>query len=517
VLVLTVQPSNRLTAQLYRPDERVVISDFSNITAVAASPWMVFAATPNGLVIYDRGQRRWRTPVTLADGYPLATVRVALADQVGNAVWLGGDDGVSRYDVDANTWDHAGVPGGVRGLMLDSQDGGTGIFVLGAQGWGFLSRGGAFPVPGQPLPPPNRRIQPLDARSALALAPVADASRAMLLTDQRLRSYQFTAAARTPDQGDLFFGTNGMGVLRYDAATNESEHLLFGLANPRADVVVAGPGGVWTVGSARAGERRAVTWVPDDLSETDNNEDALGRNTAVLFARRLLSAQAAVWVATDHGVFRSPEHDGTGRLFDIASGLPSEDVRALAPAPDGVWAGTARGLAVITNDGNIVRLGTVDRAVLSLVAQRESLWVGTADGLGLLEPGANAPAVTPELASVAELRQPIVALTHERDTIIAATPVNLAWRNPATAAWTVLRARADVGTVNTLAGDAGGAWIGGTTGLAYWNIARGTFKVLHVPLDVPAVVRDVTVEGKWLWVATDAGLVRFDRDAVLRR
>jgi len=41
--------------------------------------------------------------------------------------------------------------------------------------------------------------------------------------------------------------------------------------------------------------------------------------------------------------------------------------------------------------------------------------------------------------------------------------------------------------------------------------------VLHVPLDVPATVRDVTVEGRWLWVATDAGLVRFDRDAVLRR
>ncbi|HEY6807827.1 MAG TPA: hypothetical protein VI160_03475 [Gemmatimonadales bacterium] len=515
--MLTACPPGRLAAQLYRPDERVVISDFSNVTAIAASPWLVFAATPNGLVIYDRGQHRWRTPVTFADGYPLATVRVALADQVGNAVWLGGDDGLSRYDVDANIWDHAGVAGGVRGLMLDTQDAGTGIFVLGAQGWGFLSRGGAFPVPGQPLPPPNRRIQPLDPRSALALAPVADASRAMLLTDRRLRSYQFTAAARTPDQGDLFFGTNGMGVLRYDPATNESEHLLFGLANPRADVVARGSSGVWTVGSARAGERRALTWVPDDLRETDNNEDALGRGTAVLFARRLLDANGAVWLATDHGVFRCPEHDGTGQLYELASGLPSEDVRALAPAPDGVWAGTALGLAVITNDGKIVRLGTFDRAVLSLVAQRESVWVGTADGLGLLEPGAEAPAVTPELAAVAELRQPILALARTGDTVIAATPVNLAWRNPATAAWTVLRARADVGTVTTLAGDAGGAWIGGTTGLAYWNIARGTFKVLHVPLDVPAVVRDVTVEGRWLWVATDAGLVRFDRDAVLRR
>ena len=46
-------------------------------------PWytfVVFAATTHGLVIYDRRDRSWRTPVTSLDGYPTARIRVALAD-----------------------------------------------------------------------------------------------------------------------------------------------------------------------------------------------------------------------------------------------------------------------------------------------------------------------------------------------------------------------------------------------------------------------------------------------------
>ena len=40
--------------------------------------------------------------------------------------------------------------------------------------------------------------------------------RALILTDPQLRTYQFTAAAATPDQSDLFFGTTGLGVVRFD-------------------------------------------------------------------------------------------------------------------------------------------------------------------------------------------------------------------------------------------------------------------------------------------------------------
>ncbi len=90
---------------IWGPENHVLLSDFSDIEAVAASPWLVFAATTHGLLIYDRGARRFRRPVTAIDGYPQGMVRRAIADPAGNAVWLDVEPlGYVRYDVDGRTW-----------------------------------------------------------------------------------------------------------------------------------------------------------------------------------------------------------------------------------------------------------------------------------------------------------------------------------------------------------------------------------------------------------------------------
>lgn len=342
--------------------------------------------------------------------------------------------------------------------------------------------------------------------------------RARLLTDARLRTYQFTSAALTADRpNEIFLGTTGLGLLRVDPMSGQGAPLTFGLPNARASVVVSGPGGVWTVGSARAGERRAVTWVADDFSKFTVNEDALGRGTQVLIAQRLLYVENALWLATDRGLYEMPSGEGAGRFFDIGAGLPGPDVLSLARAPDGVWVGTTQGLAVITPAGAVTRMPGSDRAIPALAAQRDSLWVGTVDGLALLAPGSTIPTLPPELAAVPPLRAPITALVNAHDTIVTATADQLGWRDPASGAWTVLRPRAPVGTITTLAPDAGGVWIGGTSGLIYWDIAHQIFRGVSVPGDIPAAVRDVTVEGGYVWVATDAGLVRLSRDAALHR
>ena len=91
-------------ALVLSPDNRVVVSDFSYVTAVAASSWLVFAATPHGLIIYDRATWRFRPPVTALDGYPAGRVRRAIADPSGNAVWLDLGGNYARYDVDGRAW-----------------------------------------------------------------------------------------------------------------------------------------------------------------------------------------------------------------------------------------------------------------------------------------------------------------------------------------------------------------------------------------------------------------------------
>src|SRR5438034_375280 len=148
VVSLTAYPPIRLSAQsrFWRPEDRALISDFSYVTAVAASPFTVFGATTHGLVVYDRQARTWRLPVTTLDGYPASRVRAALADATGNAVWLGTTSGWARYDADAQRWDSGFVAGGVSNLVLDARDAASGVYVQGAFGWSFLPRRRQRPV-----------------------------------------------------------------------------------------------------------------------------------------------------------------------------------------------------------------------------------------------------------------------------------------------------------------------------------------------------------------------------------
>jgi hypothetical protein len=453
----------------WRPEERVLISDFSYVDAMAASPWLVFAATRHGLLIYDRLARTWRSPVTALDGYPAGRVRTALADPGGNRVWLGlGAGGYVGYDLDARIWS----PG---------------------------------------TPPPEAVAGAVTVEGALARAPAADALRGLILTDPRLRTYQFTAAALTPDRAELFFGTSGMGVVRVDPQTAEWEALSFGLVAPSVGAIATTGDGVWAAANARPGERRGLTFVAADLSAAQPTEGGGGGAAlgfTFLVARRLLIADGALWLATDQGVLRIDP----GTLRSRAFSLPQ--VTSLAPAPDGVWVGTARGLWVITHDGSLVRVST-DFPVLSIAAARETLWVGTNAGILMLPPG-NADAV-----GVAALAQPILAmsaLARARDTIVAATDRSLVWRDAAAGAWKELPLSPALGRPTALAADPdGGMWVGGTLGLARAVLGRAQVRLLTVPFDVPASVRDVAVDGAWLWVATDSGLVRFDRRAAANR
>lgn len=452
-------PSIRSSA-LWSPDNRVLISDFSDVQALAASPWFVFAATTHGLLVYDRVGRRFRAPVTTLDGYPTARVRRAVADPSGNAVWLdlGAARGYVRYDLDGRTW----TPGS---LVSD----GTGV---------------------------------LTVEAALASAPLADALRATILTDGRLRMHQFTAAAATPDRPEIFFGTNGMGLVRVDRQTGEWEVLAFGLLAPSVGAVALAPNGVWA--ASNGAPRRGLTWVAGDLSATRSSEGgraALG--FSFLSARSLLTAADQLWLATEQGVLRIDSSTFDSRLWDLP------DATCLAGGRGGVWVGTTSGLSLITAESLIQDVGPRGLAITSLLAVGETLWVGTNAGLGQVLPGAEAITTPAELADRPSLRVPVYALARLRDTIVMATERELLWRHPATRVWTVVRLPLTLGIPTALApGPDGGLWIGGTHGLAQAEIPSGLMQVHAVPFEVPAPVRDLASDRGFLWAATDSGLMR---------
>ena len=443
-----------------------MISDFSEVEAVAASSWFVYAATRHGLLIYDRVSRRFRTPVTAIDGYPAARVRRAIADPSGNAVWLdlGTGPGYLRYDMDGRNWTPGSLPSNL----------------------------------GEPT---------LTVEAALASAPLADAMRAAILTDARLRTRQFTAAAATPDRPEVFFGTNGLGLVRVDRQTGEWEVLTYGLLAPGVGAVAPVPNGVWAATNAAPGraQRRGLTWVARDLSTTKSSEGgraALG--FSFLSARQLLVNGDQLWLASEQGVLRVDSTTAGSRIWDLP------DATCLARAPGGgVWVGTRRGLSLISTDDRVQDVGPTGITVTSLLAVRDTLWVGTNVGLAQVVAGATVMTTPAELADRGSLRVTIYALARLHDTLVMATERELVWRNPATQEWTAVPLSPALGVPTALAVGADGAlWIGGTRGLAQAEIGSGLIHVHGVPFEIPAAVRDLASDRDFLWAATDSGLMR---------
>ena len=443
-----VRPAGPPTVVL-GPDNRVLLSDFSDVRAVAATPWLVFGATAHGLLIYDRVARRFRTPVTALDGYPAGRVRRAIADQTGNAVWLdlGTSGGYVRFDVDGRTW-----------------------------------------TPGL-LPTANDRI--LTVEAALARAPLADAMRAAILTDAQLRTYQFTAAATTPDRPEIFLGTNGRGLVRVDTQTGDWEVLAYGVLAPRVGAVAVVSDGAWAAG------RRGITWVASDLATTRSND------LTFLYARRLLAGDNQLWVVTDQGVIGIDQSTFRARTWDL------QDATCVARTSEGIWVGTTRGLSLIGADDRLEDIPSNGVAVLSLLAAGDTLWVGTSVGLGQILPGAGAISTPPELSQRSTLRVPVYALARVQDTLVMATDGQLSWRNPATHEWSAIPLPPTLGRPTALTARPGGAlWVGGTQGLAQADLTSGLIHVYPVPFEIPAAVRDVAADRSYVWAATDSGLLR---------
>ncbi len=499
-------------ARLWRPEERVIISDFSVVQALAVSEDLLYAATDGGLVIYDRRFGRWEPPVTGLDGYPLEPVRVAVVDPVDRSVWLGTDQRLVHYVPTLKRFETIPVVGGVRDLMLDRRDPFAGMWVGTRAGWEFLPYGGIMLTPATQLPADP--VHPTTADVALQRAPYLATRAAEILTDERMRRYSYTATAIAPDTDELFVGTDGLGVLQVDPGTTEIRRMAFGLLESSASGVVAVPGGVWT-GTPAGGLHSGFTFVSDDLQRFAYDEGAgVGYQFRQVFD--LVWRDPVLWAATDGGVVRRDGHRA-GEVLYRYSGVELDVVFALTEGSGGVWAGTQHGLVWVGESGEARRVDSPSVGpILSLVASNDTLWIGGLQGLGFTGGASDTIYVARGAARYPELSDRVVALAEVGDTLFAATTTRLMWRAPGDE-WVMERPLGgDLGSVTALLADEGGVWIGGTRGLALYRPATRDFLLYNQPGDLPGMVRDIAADPTYLWVAATGGLVRFTKEALLR-
>jgi len=511
-LLLVVGAAVPVTAQshLWREDERVIVTDLSVIQAIAASETRVYVAGTDALGLYDHRFHQWAPPVTAFDGYPQEPITVALADPSEEAVWLGTASGVIRYRPMLREFERFIVPGGARDLAFDRDDPFRGLFILAAGGWQLLSRG-AFST--TPSSPPKSSVHPLRAGELDTRIPFLQTMGAAALLDERLRQFRFTSAAQVPNTEVYFLGTNGMGIVKVDPLVATIEPVPYGLLNPGASALLSVEHGVW-VGSDERAPRPGLTFVSDDLQQFAYEEGPRGTGFRASVVRGLALRGTEVWAATDQGIVRV-EPGGTTRRVQHVDGLPDNETYALAVSPTRLWVATARGLAYVPADTvRVQRTEGPAVPALAVVAAGDSAWVGLTEGLGLALPDGQV-FLAPGGDTLPELREPIVAVALRADTLVVATVNRLLWRAGA-GPWVIERILGEVAPISTMVADSGGLWVGGEVGLARVRLATHVVRGFPVPRDIPAAVRGIAATARYVWVATENGLVRFSREAVDR-
>jgi ligand-binding sensor domain-containing protein len=495
----------------WRPEDRTVVGDFSRIVAIATSSDRVYLVSPTGLLVWSPQFNRWEGSFDPPDRAMLASVFGALTDPLDNSLWLARSDGWIHYQPDIQLWDHGVVSDGVQTIAFDGDDPAAGLYIRTRREWTLLPRGGGVPTPSGP---PRRALTPTTVSEALRASPALQANAAAILTDSRLRSVRYTAAARSFDNRGWYLGTSGIGALYLPDGAPLPQRLTYGLPSNRVGAVFSSPDGVWAATNRTPLSDAALTFVGQDLAMFYSLPGTSALGTPFSQVRELAGQGRSVWAATDQGVARVQPADSSVELVDERRGLPDSRVYSIVSRRERLVVGTAHGLARLGDSLNVERVAPAySGAVYAVFPAGDSVWAGTPLGLLLSLPGERG-LVRPSGMQSPSLHVGVVDLATLADTLVALTRNEFLWRDPRTKRWSLGPNLSNLlGPLRRFVADGPGFWVAGDRGIGFARLNTPPVRPLREG-DLPGPVNDLAIDDDFLWAATDGGLVRFRLNAI---
>lgn len=495
----------------WRPADRTVIGDFTIITSIACALDRVYITSPTAVLLWQPQFQQWEGPYDSPDPSLLSRVFGSLVDPLDNSLWLIRPEGWIHYQPELQLWDSGVVPDGVITLAFDRNDPVSGLYLRTRRGWVVLPRGALATTTGRP---PLNPVTPVSVDEVLRSTPTLQANSAQILLDPHLRNVRYTAAARSFDNQGWYLGTSGVGTLYLLDGAAIPDRLTFGLPSPVVGALWAAPDGIWAATLRTPRADAAFTLVEPELKSFRSLHGLPATGVPFTQIREMVGQGTALWAATDFGVARIETKDGRIDLVDAGRGLPDARVYAIASRQGRITVGTARGIARVNDSLAVERLApTFEEAAYAVFPIGDSVWVGTGRGLLIALPGER-DLLRPSTLAQASLHVPVVALASLGDTLVGLTRDQLLWRDPRTQAWALgPNLSAVLGGLRTFTPDGAGFWVVGDRGVGFARLTSPPIRPLRAG-DLPGTANDVAVDDKFLWVATDAGLVRFRLDAV---
>jgi hypothetical protein len=452
----------------FRPEDRVVIGDFSHVNAIASTFDRVYVVYPTAIATWYPVERRWDLPVTPEFADRLSTVTGAVVDPADRSLWMATPTTWLRYDP----------------------------FVY----------GGASPA----LPPQALR-RPVTVTDAMRDLPQLRALAPRIATGPGQVQGIITAAAHDPQGHGWYLGTSTRGLLFMDRMASDATPIPMGLSGDVVSAILPTPDGIWVATEADPGHPAGVTCLSSDLGTSSPLTGSLIEGLPFNTVHRFLVTAGPVWMATDKGIALTSKDHARIERFDISGGLPDERVMTLAEQRGQIVAGTLRGLAASPGDSAFRRVAPdFTGPVYALLARGDTLWVGTSRGLFASIPGSDDLGMPEGFHQLPGSLVPIMGIGYVSDTLVAMTPDRLLWRNPASGDWNEgPELSAQLGALVALDASAQGAWVAGPRGVAFVRPGTNPLRFLTTPGQLPGEVTTVAMRGPYLWIGTRAGLVRY--------
>lgn len=307
IFVLIYSPAD---AVIYNPGDWVDYTNFKFVNAVAADNEVVYFGTTGGIIRYDKYGQKWLDPITTVNGLPSNTIQELAYNFQYNELWAITDRGSGRYNITFESW-------------YDDND---------------------FPY--------NLVINNWNpSRFPTLFMPFQYDYSNGFISDPNMQRFQITVGYDDGNNYEMYVGTWGMGTGIISTSHLEFQPLTYGPYNFNIFKVV---------------EIGQSLWFGNDYSQSDRGitKYSLFNKQWTYFQPQYITGLGETeitsgikvgydtWLGSTTGLIQI-SGDGGFRTFQTFEGLPSDAIYSLAEYGNYIYAGTDDGLGILPPKGTL--------------------------------------------------------------------------------------------------------------------------------------------------------------------
>jgi ligand-binding sensor domain-containing protein len=321
-----------------RKGEMVTWGTFQFIRSVGASLSHAYFATTDGLIRYNKLERRWEDPLTGADGLGQSQIRQIWPSRFDDRLSAQLDQGYAEYDLFFDRW-----------YLRDDKPELDTIYSI-------------IRTPMDFIPPMNFNY-------------FSNGS----IADMVGRSVSVSTVAED-NTGDLWIGTWGFGPAWARGGTKDIEFLPCGLLNSRVDVILPVDTELYLGGLLEVDSRAGLTVFHPDGAGTSYIEGGVVPGFGQVDITALAVDDDHLFVGTPYGL-TILTRDGSRAIQTLGhkAGLPDDSITCLRMVSDSLFIGTLSGLCVWRRDTiwSIAPKTFAKSRIFDILPEGDNLWIAS--------------------------------------------------------------------------------------------------------------------------------------------